>query len=125
MQGLVQKSTSTTFPRSDLLLRGAELSQPIAPPKSGSGRVFVESIFDSRALAITPIATTPVVTAKVRPPRIQTSREKGRVVLTVLILQRSAFKLRISQRQTSTGFALHGGPSFVVLLYGNVLSIPA
>ena len=31
----IQRLTNTTFPRSDLLLNGVELSQPIAPSKSG------------------------------------------------------------------------------------------
>jgi hypothetical protein len=37
MHEYVQKFTSTTFPRSDLLLNGAELSQATAPSKSGIG----------------------------------------------------------------------------------------
>src|ERR1700733_15733035 len=35
MQEYVQKLTSTTFPRSALLLKGAELSQATAPSRSG------------------------------------------------------------------------------------------
>src|SRR6202011_2604943 len=35
MHEYVQKLTSTTFPRSDLLLNGVELSQATAPSKSG------------------------------------------------------------------------------------------
>ena len=35
MQEYVQTLTNTTFPRSALLLNGAELSQPTAPSKSG------------------------------------------------------------------------------------------
>src|SRR6202035_1972127 len=37
MQEYVQKLTSTTFPRSALLLNGAELSHDTAPSKSGNG----------------------------------------------------------------------------------------
>src|SRR5262245_64652866 len=36
MQVYVQKSTSTTFPRSAFALKGGELSQPIAPRRSGT-----------------------------------------------------------------------------------------
>src|ERR1700722_16064702 len=35
MQVYVQKLTSVTFPRSDLRLKGTELSQPMAPSMSG------------------------------------------------------------------------------------------
>src|ERR1700724_863474 len=37
MHEYVQKLTSTTFPRSDLLLKGGELSQATAPSKLGIG----------------------------------------------------------------------------------------
>src|SRR5580700_1966467 len=52
MQVYVQKSTNTTLPRSDLRLKGAELSQPMAPSRSGMAPSSPPAGRDSSALML-------------------------------------------------------------------------
>src|SRR6185369_4441 len=76
MQVYVQKSTSTTFPRSDLPVSGSELSQPSAPPSSGmrpsSARAGCSALPSAPSAAtVTPIAgsrDSPMITFLITPP---------------------------------------------------------
>jgi NAD(P)-dependent dehydrogenase (short-subunit alcohol dehydrogenase family) len=70
MQEYVQKLTRTTFPRSALLLSGAELSHPMAPSKSGNRPSSpIPDAIARRAMIMDPIPP-PMATGEIRQPRM-------------------------------------------------------
>jgi len=78
MQVYVQKSTRTTFPRSDSPVNGAEFSQPIAPPRSG--------ISPSSAKAGRPPVPSALSTATIAAPIAGSAASPMISILTLLLL---------------------------------------
>src|SRR5580698_5156613 len=89
MHVYVQKSTRTTLPRSDLPFNGAELSQPMSPPRSGMDPSSPSAGCGS-ALPVNPVnmPAAPIITNT--PSRFRTQveveKEKNRFMINASLL---------------------------------------